>query len=263
MRPNDHFVNAICLQSLKEQTRQQTCVHGDVQIARRVWSAAHGNIDRPKSMQAKTNAAEANVLEATSGFTGSAVKAKFRRSTTNTNQHVAVVSSTESEQQKRKSIQQRSILSPSYRRFGRETATHAFVQCFSLLSHQVFLHVFIKFVFRMFLFFFRGTCKYPKSTNIQHVHKCSAADPPNVPDTPMYWPRGRGRGGQGFVSFLMCSETGASRLSYTLEEIVWCFLLYQTPRGPFGSLLKLLKRFPNQTFDQKKPRKSLHGSRIH
>ena len=80
-------------------------MQGDVQIARRVWSTAHGNIDRPKNMQAKTNAAEADVLEATSGFTGTAVKAMFRRSTTNTNQHVAVVSKTESEQQKSKSIQ--------------------------------------------------------------------------------------------------------------------------------------------------------------
>ena len=35
-----------------------------------------------------------------------------------------------------------------------------------------------------------------------NVRKCSAADPPNVPDTPNVLATGKGRGGQGFVSFL-------------------------------------------------------------
>ena len=113
------------------------------------------------------------------------------------------------------------------------------------------------FVFRMFLFF-RGTCEDTKSTKHSTCSQMFANVPQRTrhtsPDTPMYWPRGRGGEGKGLFRSSCAQRRGrrhGSALSYTLEESVWCFLLYQTPRGPFGSLLKLLKRFPNQTFDQK------------
>ena len=69
---------------------------------------------------------------------------------------------------------------------------------------------------------------------------------------------GGGGEGKGLFRSYCAQRRGrrdGSALSYTLEESAWCFLLYQTTRGPFGSLFFLLKRFLNQSFDQKKAKK--------
>ena len=117
----------------------QTWLHGHVQMVRLVWCVGHGDIDRPRSPQAKTNAAEANILDATSGIIGTTAKAKFRRSTNNTKRM------SPAQNRNRKNVKVlKHMASPSYRRFGEETVAHVFPSI--RFFHVLFICLFLFFL---------------------------------------------------------------------------------------------------------------------
>ena len=132
------------------------------------------------------------------------------------------------------------------------------------------VHVFINFCLSyVSFFFFRGTCEDTKSTKLLTCSQIFTNVPQRTRHTSQIpYCTGHGGGeGRARVCFVLNvlrdgRRRDGSALSHTLEESVWYFSLYQTPRGPFGSLLKLLKR-SKKFYPQRKPRKSLHGSRIH